>query len=130
MDAGTTPFERKRTNEQVEKLFKKLGERYLATGQTLKIDVLDIDLAGRMRYEGRDPQGMRVIDGRTDRPAFRLRYSLEAGGKAGDTREETVSDPNFMIEPRPPSSSASLFYEQRMLDDWFKARFGKGAGKP
>src|SRR5256885_15524960 len=50
----------------IEEHLKTLGDRYLPPDQVLKIDVLDVDLAGRRDFlRGRPPE-VRVLRGRAD----------------------------------------------------------------
>jgi len=102
---------------------EQLGERYLPSSQTLTVEVLDIDLAGRPRYfPRRGLPDIRVLDGRADWPMIKLRYTLASEGKTIDTREETVSDSNY-LQRSATRPSERLYYEKRMLDEWFRARF-------
>ena len=122
-DAGRRAPER---FKDLEEHFRKLGERYLAGGQSLRIEVLDIDLAGEPRYGARsEPNDLRVLKGKADWPSIRLRYVLESGGREIDRREETISDRAYL--ERPIRQPESLAYEKRMLERWFASRFGKDA---
>jgi hypothetical protein len=53
----------------------------LRPGQDLKIEITDIDLAGREDPMRRGAMDVRIMDGRTDWPRMRLRYQLEQHGK-------------------------------------------------
>lgn len=122
-DAGNH-WDANRTVDELKRHLEQLGERYLSPSQTLKIEVLDIDLAGRTRYfTRRGFSEIRVLNGGADWPSIRLRYTLESGGKISDAREETVADMAYLSKPAPGTSSESLYYEKRMLDDWFRQRF-------
>lgn len=113
-----------RTLDELKRHLELLGERYLSPSQTLKIEVLDIDLAGRTRYfTHRGYPDIRVLNGRADWPSMKLRYTLESDGKISDAREETVADMTYLLGRAPGASSDSLYYEKRMLDDWFRRRF-------
>jgi hypothetical protein len=120
-DAGNYR-EANRTVDEIKRHLELLGERYLLPSQNLRIEIVDIDLAGRLRYLARRGEEIRVLDGRADWPSMKLRYTLESDGKITDTREETVADMNYLVRPAPTGSSA-LYYEKRMLDDWFWHRF-------
>ena len=124
-DAGASANDRQRAMAEIERHLRRLGDRHFAAGQNFKIEVLDIDLAGRMRFVRRFPDEVRVVDGRTDWPRIKLRYTLESAGKVTKSGEETVSDLDYLSAPRAPGSSEPLYYEKRMLDDWYLARFGK-----
>lgn len=127
-DAGysrETPTARDLTALQrdLEKHFQKLAERHLADGETLAIEVLDVDLAGRFQPSARldDVRIVRDIDW----PRVRLRYTLSRNGVADPSVEERVSDQSFLMSINPYSSGDRLRYEKVMLDDWFLQRFGK-----
>jgi len=121
-DAGDN-WQRDENLAGLKRHLEQLGSRYLPTSQTLTIEVLDIDLAGRPRYfPRRGLPDIRVLDGRTDWPMIKLRYTLASEGKTIDTREETVSDSNY-LQRSATRPTESLYYEKRMLDEWFRARF-------
>ena len=122
-DAGKYSLRTDETVHEIERHLKRLGERYLSPQQTLRIEVLDIDLAGEEDFlrTGRD---VRVLRGRADWPRIKLRYVLEADGRVSASKEETLTDMNYLEGPKSRYSSEALAYEKRMLDEWFKARFG------
>jgi len=107
---------------------ERLGARYLRDGETLRIEILDIDLAGQFQPAGRDGQGLRVLTEATW-PRIKLRYALARDG-APDTpagaaaeAEEYVSDPAYLRRLGGGHRSDPLFYEKRLLTDWFQKRF-------
>jgi Protein of unknown function (DUF3016) len=98
---------------------------YLADGQVLKVEVLDVDLAGEVRYGAR-PYDVRVLKGGADWPRIQMRYAVEAGGQTVKSGEATVQDMAYLQRTiSAPGSQEALRYERRMLDDWFKANFSK-----
>lgn len=99
---------------------------YVADGQTLKIEVLDVDLAGEPK-RGR-ALDIRVLRGGTDWPSITLRWTLEAAGTAPRSGNAVVKDMNYLDRSPPSKPSVSLAHERRMLADWFRVEFGKGAG--
>jgi hypothetical protein len=122
-DAGKDLTEARRNEETLDHFLHNLGERYLGASQMLKIDVLDLDLAGTVRPSPRSGTELRIVRGAADVPRIRLRYSLSEGGTVVKTAEETVTDLNYARHPTDYSQSDPLRYEKRMLADWFKARF-------
>jgi len=119
-DVGFGSVERERTTTRLAAIFKDLGQR-LPDGQTLKVEVLDVDLAGRVPLNA--VHDTRVLTGGADWPRIKLRYTLDAGGKA-QTREETVSDMSYLQTPIYGSrADEPLAYERRMLERWFEERF-------
>lgn len=113
---------RKDVIAEFRKFFDRLGERYLKDSQTLRIDVLDADLAGR--YEPWQPefQNVRILRDVTP-PRFKLRYTLNQGRTVLMSGEETVTDNFYLWNPSARASSERFVYEKDMLRDWFRKRF-------
>lgn len=121
-DIGRTRVERPDVLKEIEGYLKHLGATH-APARNVRIEVLDIDLAGDERFRaGRD---IRVLRGGADWPRIHLRYTLEEGGRAVESREETVADMNYLMRSIPRGEP--LAYEKRMLEEWFRARFGAPA---
>ncbi len=123
-DAANQRWETQSTLDTLEKHIKRLGDRYIAPNDTLRIEVLDIDLAGWVRMGGRAPNEVRVVRGKADWPSMKVRYTLESRGGTS-TKETTISDPTYLDHGMRINSSESLYYEKRMLDDWFRSTFGE-----
>ena len=119
---ASTLADRQASLDVISRHLKRLGDRYLPASETLAIEVLDVDLAGRVRWT-RDARQIRVLNDRADWPSLRVRYTLSSGGKVIDSREETVSDMGYLIGGRFAYESEPLPYEKRMLDRWFRERF-------
>ena len=112
--------------------FQLLGKG-LRPGQDLKIEVTDVDLAGREDPMRRGTMDVRVMDGRTDWPRMRLRYVLEQDGKVIASGNAALSDMSYLQRINRYSSSDALRYEKKMIDDWFENTFGikpTGRSKP
>lgn len=101
--------------------FKTYGKR-LPEGQTLAIEVLDIDLAGDAFP--RTARDIRVLRGRADWPRMQLRYSLSENGRVLRSGEDNVSDMNYLMDSV-RFQQGPYPYETRMLDRWFDERFVK-----
>jgi len=104
---------------------QRLGERGLPAGQTLKIEVTDVDLAGRVQIGS--TRDLRVLSGGADWPRIELRYTLQADGKTLRSGEERVSDMNYLMRSTSLRNDEPLAHEKRMLDEWFAVRFGAEA---
>lgn len=128
-DAGTSSWDEDANLKAIAAHLQGLGQRYLPPDQTLKIEVLDVDLAGTVR-PARDGSLFRILKGRADWPRIKLRYALERAGAAGPSGEEWVSDLDYTHGLPTYRRAESLYYEKRMLDAWFKARFAQGAAGP
>jgi hypothetical protein len=110
--------------EQLERQMQTLGERILADGQVLNIEVTDVDLAGELRpAPRRGGDWVRVVRGRADWPRIALRYTLEANGQVVKRGEETLADLDYTHNIPIYSTYQPLSWERQMLEAWFKARF-------
>ena len=90
----------------------------LPAGQDLKVDVLDIDLAGDVfpRVAVRD---IRVYRDRADWPHMHLRFSIEQDGKVLRSGERELSDAAYMMGGSRYGDEMFRF-EKKMLDNWFR----------
>jgi hypothetical protein len=102
----------------------KLGARYLPTAQTLKIEVLDIDLAGEYEPFRVYLYDVRVLRGVTW-PRIKLRYVLQQNGVVLRESEELVADQAYLMGVPRLGNTDRLYYEKRMLEDWFRQRFAE-----
>ncbi len=103
--------------------FERLGAR-LPDGQTLRVDVLDVDLAGTIEQRG--VHEVRVLRGGADWPRIALRYTLLDGDRVVDRGDVRLADMDYLDRPG-ISPSRELGYEMRMLDDWFAQTFATAA---
>jgi len=116
-DMPRSVIDRDRTLQQFTDYFKSL-EKKLPAGQSLKIEVLDIDLAGRL-YPRRAADDIRVMNGGADWPHMHLKYTLEQDGQVLRSGDEQLSDMNYQNRLSTHFDSDALRYEKQMLDDWF-----------
>jgi hypothetical protein len=122
-DVGTTPSDEERNMKQLANHVKALAQRYLPADQTIKVEFLQIDLAGETR-PNRSGIDVRIARGGADWPRFTLRYSLQGPDSAvlGQS-EETLSDMNYQGHTTDMRSQDPLRHEKRMLEEWFRKRF-------
>lgn len=99
---------------------------HVADGQTLRIEVTDVDLAGEIRH-GASAQSMRVLRGGADWPRIELRYVLEAPGQAPRSGRAVVQDLSYLQRGTGLRQGVDLPYERRMLDEWFGTVFAAPA---
>lgn len=129
-DAGRG-IARDRNLERLAQHLRRLGEQRLPDGETLAIDVLDVRLAGEAKpwvaAQGRD---FRVLNGGADGPRMHLRYTLSRPGQAPAASEDRLNDLGYMDGLQSTNTGQPLYYEKRMLDEWFAARFGAAAANP
>jgi hypothetical protein len=95
----------------------------LPADQVLRVDVLDVDLAGTMRPTRRG--NVRVNNGLSDAPMIHLRYTLQAGGQVVRTGEDRLVDVDYTHTTGSWRATSQFYYEKRMLADWFARTFGQ-----
>jgi hypothetical protein len=112
-----------RDREQVLKSlaehFNQLGQA-LPPGENLKVEVLDLNLAGELRPSVRSGQDIRILHGGADWPQMRLRYAVESGGKVISSGEDQLDNMMYLNRVNRYSDGDSLRYEKQMIDDWFR----------
>jgi Protein of unknown function (DUF3016) len=126
-DVRDRTYSREQNLKTLEQVITSAAQPYVADGQTLKIDVLDVDLAGEVR-PGARAWDVRVLRGRADWPRITLRWSVEGAGAAPRSGEAVVQDMAYLHRLPPSTIDSALVYERRMLDEWFKDQFGKSPG--
>lgn len=123
-DAGNDPADAERNRNTLATYLQELGQRHLQDGEVLKIEVLDLDIAGTLRPAPRIGSGyVRIARGGADWPRIKMRYTLLSGGKAAQSGEETLGDLNYLRRSPGYRADDPLGHEKRMLADWFTARF-------
>ena len=121
-----TGGEREETLRNLSAHFVKLGAK-LPAGQHLRIDVLDVDMAG---YE--QPSGARTdmrVKTREAWPRISLQYSLESNGKVISTGPGELRDTSFMDRPNRYMDHDTLRFEKKMVDTWFEKTILPAAGR-
>jgi hypothetical protein len=117
-DVAFSPYDRERVLKQFTEYFTGLDKK-LPSGEQLKVEILDIDLAGRMvpRHGGVDD--IRVMNGGADWPHIKLRYTLTENGQTVRSGEENLSNMMYQQRYNRYADGDPLRYEKQMLDDWF-----------
>jgi hypothetical protein len=117
-DLPFTPWERESVLKDLTAHFAKLGAQ-LPSGQNLRIEVKDIDLAGR-EYPGRGARDLRIIKSNgVDWPRIDLHYTIESNGQVLRSGDAQLRDMSFMDRIGRYNDGDNLRYERRMIDDWF-----------
>lgn len=116
-DAGFGSVERERTLQTLTQHIEALCKR-LPDGQTLRVEVLDVDLAGEVWPRG--PHEVRILRGRADWPHMTLRYTVLDGTRTVKAGEARLADMNYLYSLQRIQQYGDLPYEKRMLDNWFK----------
>lgn len=117
IDLADNDVERERVLKEFDRYFAQLAKR-LPPGQNLAIEVLDVDLAGRVEPTMR-MRDLRILTGGADWPSMRLRYRLEADGKVLASGEESLSNMVYLDRLNHYSGNDPLRYEKQMIDAWF-----------
>jgi hypothetical protein len=121
-DIGFGTIERERTLKQLAEALGKLAGR-VPDGQTLHLEVLDVDLAGQAWPL--NATNIRVLTGRADWPRMTLRYSLQrADGSVVGSGEAKLADLNYLQSMTGGILDGPLVYERRMVERWFDDTFG------
>ncbi len=120
-DAGRGPLERERTLKTLTEFFASLG-RDLPDGQALKVEVLDLDLAGELRPAGL--QEVRVMRGAADWPHMSLNYTLTQGGQTLRSGKAKLADMNYLQGLLVSEVfDGGMPYERHMVRQWFDETF-------
>ena len=120
-DAGRGTLDIERNTQALARHLQKLGQR-LPEGQTLQVEVLDLDLAGELRQL--QTHELRVLRGAADWPRVSLRYSLLENGREVKSGEERLAGMNYMHDRLPTSGSQEfLAHDKHLLGQWFEKRF-------
>ena len=121
-DAGDRSNDPVKVAHSLADHLRRLGER-LPPGTDVKIEILDVDRAGRPRLNL--PTEIRVMTGKADPPCIELRYEITTQGAAAPAQRERVCDLDYLRRLAPHYfQNDPLVYEKRMLDEWFAKRFG------
>ena len=123
-DLGDHKWEESANMDDLSRYIRHLAQQ-LREGQVLHVDILDVDLAG----EPRETRKGRVRVARdVSFPAIRLRYQLEVNGQIIQSNEERLTDLDYRHHIREArAATTTLYFEKRMLDDWFQRTFGSDA---
>ena len=122
-DIGMGSVDRERVLRGLGDFLKTLGVQGLPDGQTLELEITNIDLAGEVRFT---PKGdLRVMRGRADWPQIELRYTLRTGETVLKSGDAKLSDVAYTSGRSTPDLKTEFGYEKRMLRTWFTETFGK-----
>ena len=117
-----SPVDQRLTFEGLARLFTREAGRVLPPGTAIEIDILALDLAGRI-----DPLASRTGELRVMRadtwPSLTLRYRLVRNGRIIAGGEDTLRAMNYLIDPRAARSGEPLRYERAMIARWMRTRF-------
>lgn len=119
-DLATNRYDEPDTMKAIASYLDHLAAR-LPPSQVLHVEVLDVDLAGTWRDT---PRGrIRTVRNRADPPKFHLRWTLEENGQALRSGDDRISDIDYTNHLYTGRTSTPLYYEKRLLDQWFARTF-------
>ncbi|UFM64744.1 DUF3016 domain-containing protein [Paracoccus sp. MA] len=107
---------------EFDRWFAELGARYLPAGQSLQVEVLDIDLAGESEPWRSGFHDVRFLRDITP-PRIHLRYRLLQGGAVVRAGEERLTDMNYLSNPRGHGDGRRFVHDKLMLQGWFRKTF-------
>ena len=115
--------ERDRTLGHLAIYLQTLGAKYLRPDEALKIEVLDLDLAGRVEPWLSGNTDIRVMRG-VDWPSMTVRYTLTQDQAVISEGEVRITDLNYLMNSALSTNAGDpLRFEKHMLADWFTKRF-------
>lgn len=127
-DLGTDKRDEPQTMQSLAAHLQRLAAR-LPADQVLHVDVLDVDLPGRVTETRRGP--IRVTrSALADPPRMRLRYRLEANGQVLREGEERLTEVDYREHVSATRSLSALDIEKRLVADWFARTFGGAPSVP
>ena len=129
-DAGPTRWDEDDNLKALASHLQGLGQRLLPGNQVLKVEVLDVDLAGTVRPARHGAADVRVLRGNADYPRIHLKYTLEADGVTKGSGTEWITDLDYAHGVPSWHDGEPLYYEKRMLDRWFQDRLVDGRPAP
>ena len=105
--------------KQLRDYLESLGAHYLPPGQSLRIDIRDIDLAGRYEPWQSNAYSVRFMRDITW-PSIDLHYTLQQQGQVVKQADARVDDKFYLQRPGRIGASDPLYAEKTMLKDWFR----------
>jgi Protein of unknown function (DUF3016) len=121
-DMPVSPTDREQILKEMSDHFAYLGKR-LPPGQDLRVEVLDLELAGQIQPNFRGQQDVRIVRGGADWPHMKVRYTLESNGKVIDSGVDEIRDMAYLGHINRYSDIDRLRYGKLMIDDWFTKKF-------
>jgi hypothetical protein len=122
-DAGNSKWDEAPNLQMLARYMQTLGQQYLPPNQSLKLELLDVDLAGTVKPSARGGGEVRLVRGKADFPRMHLRYTLLADGQPVRNGDEWLSDLGYTGHLPTYRKNEPLYYEKYMLLSWFKSRF-------
>jgi hypothetical protein len=113
---------------EFDRWFAEMGTRYLPAGQSLRVEVLDMDLAGDFEPWRSGWEDVRFLRDTTP-PRIHMLWQLEQGGKVVRQGDAKLTDMNYLWDARGRNDSGRFVYDKLLIEDWFRKTFaGKISG--
>ena len=103
---------------QLDKHFQKSAKKFLPQGFSMKVKVTDLNLAGDTRFHTIGNQEVRLIKP-IYWPSMTFEYQLYEGDKLVQSDSIKLKDISFMERSGFGRKSQGLYYEKRLITDWF-----------
>ena len=110
-------YERERVLTELTKHFNKLGAD-LPAGETLRVDIDDIDLAGRTAPTN-GTREERIFNFAVDWPHIDLEFEVEKDGKIVRSGKVSLRDMAYGTRTQRYFDGDPLRFEKPMLNEWF-----------
>lgn len=114
---------------EIRRLLETLGAGLLRPGESLAVEVLDIDLAGLDTPSANMPYGLRVVSDVTP-PRLRIRYALKERGRLVASADETLTALDFLGRHGRGASGTSFHYERELIRDWMLSQIARRRPPP
>ena len=126
-DIGRLRSDREQALDGLRAAFESLAAARLPTGQSLRIEVLNVDLAGFVVPSTRSPGiDVRMRRGGNDPALIEFRWVLSDGVRVVASGQERLVDVDTSFQTdRDPDSALGL--ERAMIARWFDERIGRPA---
>lgn len=127
-DAGMSGDEAVSNVRDLATYIAGIAKRDLPPEADLHVDILDVDLAGDRRLVGRGVW-IRHMDGVSDWPSVKVKFSLRMPGRPDMAAVDKVSGPDYLSHGESLSLDP-MRYEKLMIDEWFRYRIVEGRPAP
>ena len=117
-DMPFSQWEREEVLHSLTDHFDRLA-RHLPPDQQLQVEVLDLDMAGRLVPTMRAMRDVRLMHGGADWPRMDMRYAVVQGDQVLKSGQVKLADMAYLHRLSRYADGEHLRYERRMIDDWF-----------
>ena len=115
---GSREAFRQRVFKQLDKHFEKMANEVLPQELSLKIKVINLNLAGDVRYNYSAHRDIRLVK-RIYWPSIEFEYQLLDNNNVIKSEVIKLKDLSFMDRTSKVRSRSSYHYEEQIITDWF-----------